>query len=64
MRRVWTKNGVEWLVRESAWEVGNYGSTGTIRDVSVFDFEGSRLEPGSYQLTLYLNGIRQAQAAF
>jgi hypothetical protein len=64
MERVWTRNGAEWLVREEVWDVTNYGSAGTIRDVSVYDFEGGGLEPGSYQLTLYLNGVYQAQAAF
>ena len=64
IRRVWNKNGFQWLVREDGWDVASYGSTGTIRDVSVFDFEGSGLEPGSYQLTLYLNEVAQAQAAF
>jgi len=44
--------------------VTHCGSIGTIRDVSVFDFEGSGLEPGSYQLTLHLNGVYQAHAAF
>ena len=64
MRRVWTKNGAEWLVREDPWDAAIYGSMGTIRDVSVFDFEGSGLEYGSYQLTLYLNGDYQAHATF
>ena len=64
IRRVWTKNDEEWLVREEAWDVVRYGSSGMMRDISVYDFEGSGLEPGFYHLTLYLNGIYQVQASF
>ena len=64
VRRVWLKDGVEWLVREEAWDVATYGSSGTRRDISVYDFEGSGLESGSYQLVLYVNDVYQTEATF
>ena len=64
VRRVWTKNGAAWLEREEIWDVATYGSLGTINDISIYDFEGSGLEPGRYQLTLYLNDVYQTEAPF
>ncbi|MCB8945334.1 MAG: hypothetical protein H6658_16425 [Ardenticatenaceae bacterium] len=64
VRRLWLKDGEEWLVREEAWNMAAYGSSGTMRDISVYDFEGSGLESGSYQLNLSVNGVEQAWAVF
>ena len=64
VRRVWTKNDADWLVREEAWDTVQYGQSGTIRDISVYDFEGNGLESGSYQLVLYVNDVYQASALF
>lgn len=64
VRRVWTKNGAEWLVREENWDIVKYGPAGYVRDISIFDFEGSGLEPALYELTLYVNDNLQAQATF
>jgi hypothetical protein len=64
IRRVWMKNGVEWLVREESWDSALYGSDGVVNDVSVYDFEGSGLESGLYHLTIYINEVHQAEALF
>lgn len=64
LRRVWLKNDEEWLVREETWDVVTYGSSGTRRDVSVYDFEGSGLAPGLYELELYVNDTIQALSTF
>ncbi|MDX1614496.1 MAG: hypothetical protein R3300_09310 [Candidatus Promineifilaceae bacterium] len=64
IRRVWTKDGEPWLERAEAWDFGRYGSAGTVRDLSVFDFEGSGLEPAFYELALYINDQLQATGTF
>ena len=65
IRRVWEKNHKEWLVREEAWNVNHYGSNGIVNDISIYDFEGSGLEPGLYHLKLYVNGgFPLAEASF
>ena len=62
--RLWRKNGEGWLVREEVWDVATYGNNGTVSDISVYDFEGNGLEPGLYELVLYVNGTMQASANF
>ncbi len=64
IRRVWMKNGAEWLVREETWDSALYDSDGVVSDVSVYDFEGSGLESGIYHLTLYINEVHQAESSF
>lgn len=56
MRRVWRYNGDAWLDREEVWDVGQYGTTGTMTAVSIYDFEGGGLLSGNYEVDLYLNG--------
>ena len=51
VRRVWRHNGEPWLEREEAWAEA---SSGTVRDVSVYDFTGGGLQPGKYEVLLYL----------
>ena len=64
VRRVWHKDGVEWLVREENWDVDHYGASGLVNDISVYDFEGAGLEAGFYELTLYINDIYQVSGSF
>jgi hypothetical protein len=59
VKRVWKRDGVDWVVREETWDVLKYGSNGTIRDISVFD-DDSGLEAGTYSLTLSIDGVVQA----
>lgn len=64
VRRVWTRDGAEWLVREERWDLTQYGPAGVVRDISVFDFEGAGLEPAFYKLTLAINDSVEAQGTF
>lgn len=64
MKRIWTRNGEEWLVREATWDFDKYGAEGTVKDISVYDFTGGGLEPGHYSLMLYINEKLQAEADF
>jgi hypothetical protein len=58
IRRVWYQNGTVWIEREEAWDMGKYGARGTVRDVSIYDYEGG-LPPGEYRLDLFINGTQQ-----
>jgi len=58
IRRVWYLNGIEWIAREEPWDLTRYGSTGTIRDVSIFD-EEIGLQAGEYALTIFIDGVPQ-----
>lgn len=64
VRRVWIRDGAEWLVREERWDLTRYGPAGVVRDISVFDFEGAGLEPAFYKLTLAINDSVEAQGTF
>lgn len=64
IRRVWMKNGAEWLVREESWDSALYGSDGVVNDVSIYDFEGSGLDSGLYHLIIYINEVHQVEASF
>jgi len=55
VRRVWSRDGIEWIRREEPWDYEKYGANGTIRDISIFD-EETGLESGKYSLSLYLFG--------
>jgi len=58
VKREWYLNGQLWLTREDPWEFAKYGASGTIRDISVYDFDAG-LEGGVYQLRLYINNVPQ-----
>lgn len=64
IRRIWIRDNLIWLTREEKWDGEKYGAAGTVRDISIFDFEGSGLQPGDYRLQLYLNDILQEESAF
>ncbi len=61
VQRVWRKDGVNWLNREEAWTAG---PTGVVTDVSIYDRSLGGLDPGNYELELYVNGIQQAYGQF
>lgn len=58
IRRDWYHDGELWLRREEPWDLDRWGTDGTVRDISVYDFE-SGLEPGLYRLELYIDGKAQ-----
>ena len=64
IRRIWFRDGQIWLTREEDWNWGKYGRTGTVLDNSVYDYEGSGLEPATYYLQLYVNDSLQEEATF
>lgn len=58
VRRDWYLNGQPWLTREEAWDFAKYGSTGTIRDVSIYD-DVAGLDHGNYSLHIYIDNVVQ-----
>ena len=59
VRRAWTRDDEEWIVREEEWPYSRYGSTGTVRDIFVFEDETGLLK-GEYTLTLSIDGVVQS----
>ncbi len=64
VRRIWFRDDQIWLTREEGWNWGEYGSDGTMRDISVYDNEGSGLPPATYRLQLYVNNELHAEGIF
>jgi len=56
--RQWYLDGKMWLQREENWDFAKYGSSGTIRDISIYDFDIG-LPSGVYQLELLIDGTPQ-----
>ncbi|HLF36860.1 MAG TPA: hypothetical protein VI520_02880 [Anaerolineales bacterium] len=63
VRREWYRDGELWLVREEPWDLGRYGSSGRIGDISIFDFDYG-LIPGSYDLQLSIDGEFASRGGF
>lgn len=64
IRRIWFRDDQIWLTREEGWDWGQYGSDGSMRDISVYDNEGSGLPPAVYRLQLYVNDELHEEAIF
>ena len=64
IRRIWFRDDQIWLTREEGWDWGEYGIEGTMRDISVYDNEGSGLASATYRLQLYVNDELQQEAMF
>ena len=64
IRRIWFRDEQIWIIREEDWNWGEYGSEGAVRDISVFDNEGSGLLPAAYRLQLYVNDELQEEGTF
>ncbi len=58
VRREWYLDGKLWLEREEPWDFAKYGANGTMRDVSIYDFDVG-LPSGVYQLRMFVDGILQ-----
>ncbi len=58
VRREWYLNGELWLTREEAWDFAKYGANGTVRDVSIHDFDAG-LTTGIYELRIYIDNVIQ-----
>ena len=64
VKRRWDLTGEE-IIREEVWDMETYGSSGTVSDVFIFDYENEGgLAPGLYSLDLYINGQRVIFAPF
>ena len=61
VQRIWRKDGAVWLNREEAWTAG---PTGVVTDVSIYDRSLGGLDPGLYEVELYVNGAWQANGRF
>jgi hypothetical protein len=64
IRRIWIRDNLIWITREEKWDWENYGAEGTVRDLSIFDYEGSGLESAEYRLQLYINDELQQDRSF
>jgi hypothetical protein len=58
VKREWYLDGQLWLTREEAWDFAKYGAAGTIRDISIYDFN-TGLPSGVYQLRLFVDNLPQ-----
>jgi hypothetical protein len=64
IRRIWFRDEQIWIIREEDWNWEEYGGQGTMRDISIFDNEGSGLLPAAYRLQLYVNDELQEEGTF
>jgi hypothetical protein len=64
IRRIWFRDNQIWLTREEGWNWGEYDSDGMLRDISVYDNEGTGLKPATYRVQLYVNDELQQEATF
>jgi hypothetical protein len=51
--RRWDRNGVKWLEQQEPWI---RGTVGTVRDISIYDYQYGRL-PGDYYIEISLFGF-------
>lgn len=58
VKKEWYRDGDLWLLEEELWDFAHYGANGMIRDVVISNLEEG-LEPGSYQLKLFIDGQEQ-----
>ncbi len=58
VRREWYLNGQPWLTREEPWDFAKYGSTGTMRDVSIYD-DVAGLQNGTYHMHVFIDNVVQ-----
>ncbi len=63
MRRIWYLNDQLYVERSEAWNFGKYGSSGTRRDVFMYDYIDG-IDSGRWRVELYLNGELQMEAGF
>lgn len=58
VKREWFLDGQLWLVREEPWDFAKYGTSGVLRDISVYDLEVG-LPVGSYRLVVLIDDEAQ-----
>jgi hypothetical protein len=61
IRREWYHNGIVWATYNETWDFAKYGAEGSINDMPIYDFDAG-LEPGNYELRLYIDGQAQFNA--
>lgn len=57
-RREWYHDEILWATYNETWDFAKYGAEGTINDMPIYDFDAG-LEPGNYELRLYIDGQAQ-----
>jgi hypothetical protein len=62
VRRVWSQEGRLLFVREEIWDTSRYGTEGTMIGVSIYN-EDIGFPSGRYSLTLFIDGVDQAEIA-
>lgn len=55
MRRIWKRDGTTIIDRTEVWDFNKYGTSGTVRDVSLFD-RVNGLASGTYDVTISVVG--------
>ena len=58
VRREWYLDGKLWLERDEKWDFAEFGASGIMRDVSIYDFN-TGLPSGVYQLRMFVDGVPQ-----
>ena len=61
VHREWYSNGELWAKYDEPWDFVKYGAKGTVHDMPIYDFDAG-LEPGNYELRLYIDGQPQFDA--
>ncbi len=62
VRREWYLNGELWLKREETWDFNQYGASGLVKNISIYDLDKG-LPSGHYELKLYIDGQSQFEGA-
>ena len=58
IKREWYLDGQLWLTREEPWDFANYGASGILQDVSIYDFDAG-LPSGTFKLIVSIDGVAQ-----
>jgi hypothetical protein len=56
VRLEWYRHGELWLEQEELWDFEKYGSSGTMFDISIYNFVDG-IDPGLYVLDLYVDDV-------
>jgi len=58
VKREWHLDGKIWLMREEPWDFAEYGASGIMQDISIYDMEVG-LPSGAYQLKVFIDNVQQ-----
>lgn len=63
LRRLWYREGVNWLTHEERWDCTRHGRNGTVTWVKIYDYVKG-LNSGHYRLEIYIGNSLQKTASF